>query len=305
MTTIGFVILSHRGPEALLRLSRALNILYDGPPIVCHHDFSQAKLDRLLFPANLRFVDPSRRTSWGKWAVVEATLAALRLLYADGGPDWFVLLSAADYPIRSGREVADELAASPFDAFLDAHPLDGASAGAQLHAPANAQLGHFEAPGNVRLSWRRYIGAELWLPRIRREPRWRVGRHTLQLPWAARGPFGPRFGCFYGDHWFTANRQAAGVLLRPTERHLRLRRHLRMRACVDECYYQTVLCNAAGLSISLDNKRYAEWNGGGAHPMDLTESELPAAFASGAHFARKFTPGSPALDALDAKLSLP
>ena len=117
--TIGFVILSHRDPAQLLRLVQTLNRLYDDPPIACHHDMAQCPLDPSGFPGNVRFVDPSIRTGWAKWSVVRGFIAALRLLYADtgperAGPDWFVMMSAAVAAPGLSSSIAGYLA-KPFD----------------------------------------------------------------------------------------------------------------------------------------------------------------------------------------------
>jgi hypothetical protein len=301
---LGFVILSHREPAQLLRLTRTLTRLYDAPPIACHHDFSQSDLNEAAFPANVAFVRPSVPTGWGKWGVVDGALGALDLLYRDGGPDWFVLLSAADYPVRPAAEVLEELRSAEVDAFIDFREIGDSHASAQRFGPGNPRLDHFESEGNRSLKQARYVGAQIWLPMLRRSGRgWRLGRYTMHLPFPSpRHPFAADMRGFHGDHWFTANRRVAQLLLSPSPRHLQLRRHLRRRASPDECYYQTVICNEPGLRLSRDNKRFAEWNGGGAHPRELTAREIDAMLSSGAHFARKFAHGSPVLDRLDEML---
>lgn len=276
--------------------------MYGDPPIACHHDDGQSLIDKSRFPSNVDFVEPHLKTAWGTWPVVAAGLSALRLLYERATPDWFVLLSAADYPVMPAGKVLQELGSSPFDAYVDAQPIGDGRARADLHCERNLQLKHFDTPANRLLKWHFYLGAELWFPIIRRKPRLRLGRYTLRLPFEGSHPYKNGFTCFYGDHWFTANAKAAGILLSPTSEHLRLQQHLRMRSQADESYYQTVLCSAPNLSLCLDNKRFAEWNGGGAHPMELTNSELPAALASGAHFARKFTPKAAVLHSIDQVL---
>lgn len=305
--SIGFVLLSHREPAQLLRLVTTLNRLYDDPPIACHHDFSQCPLDTANFPGNVRFVTASIRTGWAKWSVVRAMLAALRLLYDHADPDWFILLSGADYPIRDAAAVRAELLAGDADAFIDYRQVGDTAAGAlEKFGPRNPELGQFESDGNRRLKWSHYEGAELWFPIVRLNDggrRVRPGRYTLHLPFATPlSPFSPAFPCFYGDHWITGNRRVAGVLLNPTAQHVRVQKHLRMRAIPEECYYQTVLCNEPGLRLIRDNRRYAQWNGGGAHPQLLTDADLPALRASTAHFARKFAHGAPVLDRIDASL---
>lgn len=304
---IGFVILSHREPRQLLRLVRTLNRLYGDPPIACHHDMAQCPIDTAPFPDNVRFVAPSVRTGWAKWSVVRAFLAALELLYRDADPDWFVLLSGADYPIKPAETVRAELAATAADALIDYRQVgDTVQSALERFGPRNPELDQFESDGNRRLKWSHYEGAELWFPILRFNDagrRVRPGRFTWHLPFASPfAPFSPDFPCFYGDHWITADRRAARLLLTPSERHRRLQRHLHRRAIPEECYYQTVLCNEPGLTLDRDNRRYAQWNGGGAHPQQLGIADLPAIMASNAHFARKFDHDDPVLDRIDAVL---
>ena len=297
---IGFVILSHGDQALLARLVARLDDLYGKPPIACHHDFSQSRIDTAAFADNVRFVKPSVATGWGKLSVVTAGLAALRLLVETADPDWFVLLSATDYPVRSAEAVLAELESAPFDAYLDARPVRGQAPGAATFGGApNPKLDHFVLPSNIQLKWRFYVGAQLWVPVVKNKPHWRLGRVTFPLPFAAPGPFGPSFSAYYGDHWLTANRRAAAALLKDDDRAQALRKHLVRRAQADECYYQTILANTPGLRICLDNKRYAEWNGGGAHPVAVEVDHVPAILASGQHFARKFALKSPAIAEID------
>lgn len=305
---IGFVILSHRSESQLLRLVTSLNRLYDNPEIACHHDISQSPCDPTRFPANVQFVDPVK-TKWGHWSVVSATLAALELLYTKRQPDWFVLLSAADFPARPAQQVISELEQSGADAFIDFHSVDAQATNAlraQTIGQSNPQLLHFKALAVRRMKDRHLRGSELWIPIVREGPSGlRLGRHTvhlpMRLPWA---PFSQDLNCFYGDHWFTGNRRVAELLLTPRPEHLHLQRHLTTRACPDECYYQTVLCNEPSLVLHRDNKRYADWGGGGAHPHDLTQSDWSDILASGAHFARKFPIDVPFLCEIEEVLAL-
>lgn len=302
---IGFIILSHQEPGQLNRLVGTLNSLYDRPPIACHHDSSQVPIATSDFPANVTFVEPSIKTGWGKFSVVEATLSALRRLYEKSDPDWFTLLSPSDYPIAPAAQVRADLAASHADALMDFREpgMDEHQAAARF-GPRNPMLAHFEAASNRAMTPRRYLAAQIWLPALRREKHGlRLGRNTISLPFKDPfRPFAPDFRCYYGDHWFSGSRRAAEALLNPTAREIRLGKYLRRRASADECYYQSVLCNRADLTVVRDNRRYAQWNGGGAHPVALGCADLDAMMGSGAHFARKFAPGDPVLDRIDALL---
>ena len=109
---IGFVVLSHSEPALLRRLLRALDRAYRNPPIAVHHDFSQCALpvDVGRWSADLQFVRPHVETQWAHISIVEGFLAALENLYAARAPDWFVLLSASDFPVREGSTGVRELA---------------------------------------------------------------------------------------------------------------------------------------------------------------------------------------------------
>ena len=315
---IGFVILSHNNPQQLRRLVRCLQRIYDNPPIAIHHDFGQCPLHQDEFPPDVGFVLPHTKTGWGKFSLVVAALRALRLLYQTAAPDWFVLLSAADYPTMPAENVLEELAASRMDALLDYREVPNLSdaslkiarglkiskfsidVGAlrfdrRFPAPDNPALNHFVLPSNLEIAWRRYVGFHVWFPVVRSGPR--IGRYMFNLPledW--RSPFGTDFKCLYGDQWFSGNRKVAEILLNPIDKHIRLRRHLRFRYVADECYYATVLGNTPGLKISKATRRFVDWSQsaggplGGSHPRVLGLSDLPAIKAAGAHFARKFAP---------------
>ena len=298
---IGFIILSHANPPHLLRLTRTLQRMYDNPPIVCHHDFSQSSLSPNEFPANVRFVSPHERTRWGQFPVVTASLRALDLLYSSASPDWFFLLSGSDYPTMRSDKVVEDLTSSGMDAFLDFREAPRTPPSTPYPDPENPTLRHFVSPGNMKIAWNCYVGFNAWVPLIRKGPR--LGRYIVYLPFEAWGsPFGRQFKCFYGDHWFSGNQKVADILLNPTEKHVELSRHLRWRVVPEECYYHSVLANTPNLRIDKATRRFSEWLGGGAHPQILGLDDLPAIVSSNAHFARKFAPASPVLDEIDRML---
>jgi hypothetical protein len=117
--TIGFVLLTHHKPRMIQRLINKLDAMFDHPPISCHHDFSKSDLTVEALPANVSVVSPHVEISWGAFAEVEGTARAIRLLYENSpGPDWFVLLSGTDYPIKPARRIIEDLGSSVFDAYI-------------------------------------------------------------------------------------------------------------------------------------------------------------------------------------------
>jgi hypothetical protein len=304
MIKIGFILLTHGHPQQALALTRALTELYDGPPIVCHHDFTQCALDKSLFPRNVHFVEPCFRTSWGCFEIVPATLAAIRILMGGkGAPDWFYLLSGSDYPATSPDRVRELLATTHFDAFIDHREIAWP---AEPQKPPSTDSGGFCRPSYHALAYKRYCAVAVPRP-SRSKPMALQGRFYLRHPlWRAiiPGPFSARFRCYAGEHWFTANRKAADVLLRNTPETARLLTHLRRRESPEECFYHSVLANAP-LELNPDNLRYIDWPSADSwHPKTLTPDDLPAICASGAHFARKIGPASALIEELNKQLGI-
>src|SRR5262249_2829049 len=117
--SIGFVLITHNKSKQIQRLIDRLNSMFDQPPIVCHHDFAKCTLPLEEFPGNVSFVLPHLLTGWGVFPIVEATVRAIRLMYeGPAPPEWFVLLSGSDYPVKTAGQIRRELAASLYDAHI-------------------------------------------------------------------------------------------------------------------------------------------------------------------------------------------
>lgn len=301
MTRIGFILLTHSDAEQVLALCRILSDLYGDPPIVCHHDFSQCALDLKRFPSNVRFVTPHLPTFWGCFSIVPATLAAIRLLMeGDRAPDWFYLLSGSDYPCAEPARVVHFLDQSSCDVFIDHREINWTNA--HQNSKSTSATG-FNRASYPALAYRRYCAVAV--PRPSRQEPWRlppVGRSHLSHPaWRAvfPSPFSNSFRCYAGEHWFTANRKAAQVLLTVTAQSARLLSHLRTRESPEECFYHSIFGNAE-MSLNSDNLRFIDWPSPDAwHPSILGLEHLEQIQRSTAHFARKVAHGSPLAAELD------
>lgn len=185
---IGFVILSHSEPRLLRRLLMALDRTYRNPPVVVHHDFSQCLLpdEAAGWSSDLQFVRPHVKTSWAHISIVEGFLAAVAKLYETRAPDWFVLLSASDYPVRAGSAVVHELITSNADLYMDYQFLDRAPLVPEPPPSGNNYLG---------------VDKETWR-RIANE-------RYIMTP----NPFSDSMRCCGGDFWFTGNAKVAAKLL--------------------------------------------------------------------------------------------
>jgi hypothetical protein len=285
---LGFVILSHADADQLARLVCTLNRVYRHPPIAVHHDFSQTAVDIGQFGANVGFVQPSVRTKWAHISIVHAALAALRTLYDRALPDWFTLLSAADYPTMPAEAVVAELHQSAFDLYMDHQLVERDPSPQQILSPS--RLGTHSVHWR-RMAYDRYVAKTFQYPsltkRLKRTHRRIIIRNESML--RTFNWFPANWKCFAGDHWFTGNRKVADALMAASSTHPQLFEHFTDRFCPDESIYHTILCNHPGLRICNDNKRYADWMGQDAHPRLLDHSDLEMIRSSRSHFARKFS----------------
>jgi len=297
---VGFVIVTHRDPEQVLRLVVRLRDLF-GPvvPIAIHHDFGQCPLDTKLFPRGVSFVRPHFATRWGAWGVVEGELAALRLLYGGGvetHPEHVVLLSGADYPVAPAQRVLADLRSCGADAYLDARPVHPWRRTRQVPGPLG--LGPNAGPSNEQVCFRRYYSSTFHPLGMRV----RVKSPAL-APLLA--PFSRRFRCWAGETWWTLGHRGVAYLLSFHEERPEIVRWFAGKELPEEAYVHTVVCNAPGLRVELRPYRYVDWSSRAPHPRTLDEGDVRELFQSGAHFARKFAPHAPVLDVIDRALGLP
>ncbi len=277
-TQIGFVLLTHRDTVQAIRLIRRLNMLYDSPPIALHHDSSQCPLDESTLPSNVQVVHPHVRTRWGDWSLVESTLRALRLLYRGGGPDWFVLLSGADYPVVCGDVALRDLRDGGADAYMEIVPVPPKPLVPRSRNERDweFQKRHYRKMFEFRVPFSQP-------PRYRRLflPRW------MSTPFI---PFNDGFRCFAGSQWFAANRNCIDAIERFERDERKRAAFFRGARIPDESYFQCILANAPGIRIRPTNFRYIEWPPKARNPKTLRAADIASIVASGAHFARKVDP---------------
>lgn len=295
---LGFVILSHAASPNLNRLVATLNRLYDHPPIVIHHDSSQSPLPLPVQERgpNISIVEPHLKTRWADFSIVDAFLIALEFLYEKHSPDWFVFLSTECYPAMPADDVLNELATSPYDAYVESVKVT-----LELEPKRN-----WLARKVARLSQLVGLAATPAAPdpAAKNRRRWINGCYYRYVASAKpeTTPFSSDFECYAGELWLTANAKAAKTLIASRREHSKLFHHYCNVFCPDESYWQTILNNRRDLRICPSNRRYAAWSPGDIHPKELSEEDLQKVLESKCHFARKFTAtkSDPLIEALDA-----
>ena len=287
-----YLVVSHRNPDQVLRLVRALR---EGPSaeVVVRHDRRQSRLDSSeVEEAGGRLLHDELPVEWAAWPHLRMLLASLERVAAEYDPDWLIVLSGQDYPLRPLAEVEERLASADHDAYLGhSWPL---ATGALPPPPAEEfflRYAYYHLPAP----------ALRWFPRRLRRViyfRERPRRFGIRRP---RLPFRDDLRCWVSSDWPTLNRRALQVVLRTAREERRLMRHYRRTVAPAESFFATALMNEPGLRVSGDYRRFVRFQPGAPSPDVLTAPDLDELRASGADFARKFDARADAsiLDRLD------
>ncbi|VXD15218.1 Core-2/I-Branching enzyme [Planktothrix serta PCC 8927] len=250
--------------------------MFNYPTIVCHHDFSKCDLSVDKLPQNISFVRPHIETSWGDFSIVEATIQAIKLMYESANsPDWFILLSGSDYPIKTAKEILSDLTSSQYDAHIHHEEIIYKVYKQNVKMSLIWQL----------LAYQRYCSYELFSIPFLNPLKIRLEHPLLTKPFL---PFSEKLRCFAGSQWFSANQRAADYIIKFHHQKNALTSHYRRRMFTDESYFQTILANAPHLKLKNDDYRYVDWSTQGAHPKTMEMEDLPNLLSSSCHFARKF-----------------
>ncbi|MEA5601195.1 beta-1,6-N-acetylglucosaminyltransferase [Nostoc sp. UHCC 0252] len=279
--SIGFILITHSKPLQIYRLINKLNSMFNYPLIVCHHDFSKCDLSVDRLSKNILLVSPHLQTKWADFSIVEATVQALKLMYeVPECPDWFVLLSCADYPIKTAKQILDDLTSNYYDAYIQ-------------HEKITYETYKHELRPNMlwlKNSYQRYCTKSFSFNSSKQYLANLDLKVCLEHPLLTKPflPFSEKLACFSGSQWFCANNKAANYIIDFHSERNALTLHYSKLKYADESYFQTLLANAPHLKLQNDRRRYIDWSDGGCHPKTLLMEDLPNLLASSAHFARKF-----------------
>lgn len=251
---IAYLILAHDNPAHLVRLTRALSS--NASSIFIHIDrkshlaaFSGANSE------NVQFTRERIPVHWGDFSQVEAILALMETaLSASERFDYFVLVSGADYPLRSATYINSFFRRNAGLEFINIAPMGSEPIGKSL-----SRLTIFRA----RPSDPRTVRVAAKLARIVKIPL----RRDYKAAFGDLAPFG---GCT----WWALSGQACEYV----RSFLSLKPHVveffKHTRCPDEMFFQTILGNSPFRSKVRRNFTYADWSARGSSPANLCERHL-------------------------------
>jgi hypothetical protein len=239
----------------------------------------------------IAFVEPRIAVHWGDFSQVEAMLALLRQARAAGDFDRYVLLSGADYPLRSASAIEQFFGAEPANEYINLVAMPSTAAGKPLSRLATYRL----RPGDPFVA--RIARKVLMLARIVPSERDYKAHLKLLAPYA-------------GSTWWALSGAACEHIVAFAARETAVVEFFKNTVCPDESFFHTILGNSPFLPRIVRNLTYTDWSAGGASPAGITQQHLAVfdrapmfppddTYGAGAMlFARKFSDHSAQLVAL-------
>lgn len=294
---IAYLILAHNNPGHLRRLIGALR--EDWTDFYVHIDRKAptGMFDALGAEPRTHFIAERVSACWGGYSLVQATLNLMAAAMAEASaPDRLVLLSGADYPIRSNRRIRDffEGSATEHIGMMKMPSPDGRKPLARLETL------YFEAARGA------YMPTRVLFTQTNRLLEGRYKRNYRPV----LGDIQP----YAGSQWWALTREAARYILDDfIPSHPRLVRFYKRSLIPDEMFFHTILGNSPFHGNVARNLTYADWSKGlSRNPAPITAAHLDRFADPGfalddvegrgpCFFVRKFSEADTALlDRIDA-----
>ena len=252
---IAYLILVHNTPKHLQRLITALS---SGSSSFFIHLDKKSNIDDFLGIKgnNVHFTRKRVPVFWGDFSIVEATLILLRTALADRcNFGRFVLLSGADYPLRSASYIEQFFENNPNKEFINLVAMPSEVAGKPISRLTTYKL----RPGDRTISKviRKVLMQVGVLPRKR----------DYKTYLGDLAPYG-------GSAWWALSREACDFILTFVKNEIQVVDFFKNTICSDESFFQTILGNSHFRSRIVRNLTYADWSAGESSPAYITEKHL-------------------------------
>lgn len=298
--SVAYLILSHYQPDRVEALGHRILQLSERSAVFVHHDASSTELPwKGVPPDSVHFVSPRINVAWGRWSQVEAMLTSLEFANAAGDFDWFVFLSGQDWPSRNLTNWEQELASSPFNAFIEGRRVEPSEGTVDLDSsylrynyrwlilsrPNNVIIRRTTSFAAYALAW-----ATRWLKNTVAvvnfyDHGWAFGtrrQNALPASWSY----------YKGGAFITLDRKAVNALL-----HHQLRKqlsgHFSRTLLPDEAFIHTILYNCPEINAANFSTTFAPWEKRRDN-LILRADDLDDIRASAKPFARKVVPAEEA-----------
>ena len=311
-----YLIASHKNPEQIFRLVRAIKDGSSDSTIVVHHDFNSSFLDVNLFSdlQDVNIIKNHEQLGWGEFSLVNMTLNAIEWILQNIKFDWLIFISGQDFPIQPIRKIEFFLENTSCDGFISGVSLEEATPCGPFECQLDGLNGKKCSDCVDRYYYQYFLFPEIFyrlifgfqilkkwfykvLPKFHSIQSWiRMkntpfkGKRRLKIGIKSSLLSSQSSLTFYkGSQWFTLNRRCIEYISSYIIRNPEVVAYYKRTIIPDESFFQTILYNCSSLTINKNNKRFISWqNSSVSSPNILNISDYNRIIASGEHFARKF-----------------
>lgn len=261
---IAHLILAHAEPKQLERLIKRLS--HPDADFYIHLDL-KADIEQFSYLTqigNTYFIQKRLKIEWGTYSLVQATLNSFEeILGKQKTYDFFNLMSAQDYPIKSTDYIHEFLSRNKGRAFMHCLSIQTEWLEGQIRLQ-KYDFGTFKFRGKYRLQavWNALMPKRKMLPGLQ--------------------PYGR-------SQWFTMPPTCVAYVINYLKENPKVEKFFRFTWAADEVVFQTIIWNSPLRDmIYNDNLRYIDWSEGKTNPKVLKMEDATALLNSGSLFARKF-----------------
>lgn len=282
---IAYLILAHNTPNHMQKLISSLSS--DSSTFFIHIDKkSNIKDFNKIVGNNITFTKSRISVFWGEFSQVEAILVLIRTAMSNAIKfDRFVLLSGADYPVKTFKYIEDLFENNTKTEYINliAMPADN------LNKPIS-RLNRYVLPYNSSKFSKVLRKVLVKIRVIRNERNYKKYLGDIK-------PYG-------GSTWWALTREACKQIICFIDKETKIVNFFKNTVCPDECIIHTIIGNSPLSSNVSRSPTYSDWSKGGASPLNISEAHLnffktntsfphSTAYGSGEMlFARKFQDNS-------------
>lgn len=276
---IAYCILAHNNPEYLERLTYALKT--EDTHCFVHIDAKSKMLFDVANKPNVTLVKNRVPVYWGSFHIVQATLNTFQEAFGYDNYDYFVLLSGADYPVRSNEYIEKFFEKNFSTNFMSI-----------VKMPGNGKT-----MDRVTFPW---LPASTRTPGIKAFVKKCINTIVRKLKIHHKLPHEYKDYIFYGGSaWAAFTRETVGHILNFTKANPKFQKFFKHVLLPDESYFQTLLMNTSPTKPYQNAIMYTVWQEGNPSPETITlqhlasleQEEVQTSYGTMAPlFARKFNP---------------
>jgi len=297
-----YFIQSHKNPEQIYRLIRAIKKDSSNSQVLVNHNFSVSNLDlrKVDNYSRIELLTRNKSIKRANSSILETYLEAIDWLFDRGSDfDWLICLSGQDYPTQPISEIEKFLAQTDYDGFIRYHDLLSEKSAWHEKNIQRFFAQYLQVPESTAWLLRKYSGKiQHYTPLI---VKWRYSMVGLKT----KTPFDRNFKCYRGWYWNTLSRACIKFFIDYLNEYPEILRYYKRTIGPEESIVQTVLVNSKRFNLCNDDKRYYDFPLElGGYGRVLTVKDYPNITNGSFHFARKFDIDidSEILDLLDTKV---